>query len=159
MENPHFALYKESKSGVTKDGHTMVDPDIARELNRKSYLEENKLKQEKEIDALKAHVSELRNRLVYFVSDNFEFNEDSEYLHDEIEGLLEQTPAQSLAEHDANVIDVALATLEDRIIDALQISYEADRYNGHGDGSQPLVDLQRAKLAVESCANKLRSEA
>ena len=98
METPHFALYKESNSGVTKDGHTMIDPDIARELNRKSFLEENKLNQEKEISELKAHVSELRNQLVYFVSDNFEFNEDSEYLHGEIEGLLEQTPAQSLAE-------------------------------------------------------------
>lgn len=35
----HFAKYEHGYSIVTKDGHTMMLPDIVRDLNRKSYLE------------------------------------------------------------------------------------------------------------------------
>jgi hypothetical protein len=35
-----FAKYEVKQDSVTKDGHKMFPEDIARELNRKSYLEE-----------------------------------------------------------------------------------------------------------------------
>ena len=35
-----YAEYKNTPNGITKDGHLMFPEDIARELNRKSYLEE-----------------------------------------------------------------------------------------------------------------------
>ena len=37
--NQHFAKYEHSQFHVTKDGHTMTVFDIAKELNRKSFLE------------------------------------------------------------------------------------------------------------------------
>ena len=33
------SIYKKTKHGITKDGNTMFDQDIVKELNRKSYLE------------------------------------------------------------------------------------------------------------------------
>lgn len=34
-----YATYENTKQGITKDGHTMTEQDIVKDLNRKSYLE------------------------------------------------------------------------------------------------------------------------
>jgi hypothetical protein len=39
--------------------------------------------------------------------------------------------------------------IKDKIIDDLQTSYDTDMYNACGDSSQPLIDLDAAKCAVE----------
>lgn len=48
-----YAKYKyDSKGNITKDGHTMLPFDIAKDLNRKSYLEQHLEQQAKSIDEL-----------------------------------------------------------------------------------------------------------
>ena len=44
MPKQHFAKYKDASRGILKDGHTMFSSDIVKELNRKSFLEEENLK-------------------------------------------------------------------------------------------------------------------
>ena len=34
-----YAKYEITKAGITKDGHTMFEQDIVKDLNRKSFLE------------------------------------------------------------------------------------------------------------------------
>lgn len=59
MTNQHFAHYKVLNIFVTKDGHTMTNFDIAKELNRKSFLEENKLELERQISANQSFESKI----------------------------------------------------------------------------------------------------
>lgn len=40
MTKPKYATYEAKPYAILKDGHTMAVEDIAKELNRKSYLEE-----------------------------------------------------------------------------------------------------------------------
>ena len=44
--------YKVINDSITKDGHTMFFSDIAKELNRKSFLEDESARQQTEIDKL-----------------------------------------------------------------------------------------------------------
>lgn len=44
----------------------------------------------------------------------------------------------------------ALNEAKERIIDELQASYDSEHFNAKGDGSQPLIDLESAKCAVET---------
>lgn len=68
-----------------------------------------------EVKALKAQVEQLREQLEYFVSGSFEFNEGSEYIANDIQELLDKTPAQCLAEHDAEIARKARFDLAESI--------------------------------------------
>ena len=52
MSEKHFAKYKSASRGILKDGHTMFSSDIARELNRKSFLEEENLKLKEQLKSI-----------------------------------------------------------------------------------------------------------
>ena len=56
----HFAVYERCLSCITKDGHKMTSIDIAKDLNRKSYLEELKLNLEQEINELNERLSRIK---------------------------------------------------------------------------------------------------
>ena len=53
-----------------KDGHTMMMPDIVRELNRKSYLEGLAVDQQEEINELKAYVASVYKAVDLVLMDN-----------------------------------------------------------------------------------------
>lgn len=57
----HFAKYENSQFHVTKDGHTMTTFDIAKELNRKSFLEKDKLELEAKLDKCHQVLSDIYN--------------------------------------------------------------------------------------------------
>jgi len=51
-----FAKYKTTRKGITQDGHVMFDHDIVAGLNRKSFLEGEKLLLEAENKTLKSMI-------------------------------------------------------------------------------------------------------
>lgn len=55
MSDIKYAEYAvdRTKKIITKDGHTMFADDVATELNRKSYLEEQAAQQAKDIEELR----------------------------------------------------------------------------------------------------------
>jgi hypothetical protein len=57
-----------------------------------------------------------------------------------------------------NILRDAFSEMKEKITDDLQVSYNTDRYNGSGDGSHPLIDLDGAKRAVEQHLNPLGAE-
>lgn len=57
MGRQHFAEYTVAADGmILKDGHTMMNQDIAMELNRKSFLESEKVKSDKVIKDLNTDI-------------------------------------------------------------------------------------------------------
>ena len=52
-----------------------------------------------------------------------------------------------------NIVRDALTEMKESILNDLQSSYDSERYNGCGDGSLPLVDLESAKCAVDEFLN------
>jgi hypothetical protein len=57
-----------------------------------------------------------------------------------------------------SVLRDALSEMKEKITDGLQASYENDMYNGSGDGSHPLIDLNSAKCAVDEHLNPLGAD-
>jgi len=57
-----------------------------------------------------------------------------------------------------NILRDAISEMKVKITDDLQASYDTDMYNGSGDGSHPLIDLDSAKCAVEEHLNPLGAE-
>ena len=53
MSKQHFAKYQAKQGCITKDGHTMLAADIAKDLNRKSFLEEHVLFLNKQLETAK----------------------------------------------------------------------------------------------------------
>ncbi len=47
-----------------------------------------------------------------------------------------------------NIVRAAIEEMKERLTQELQASHERDRYNGCGDGSMPLIDLEDATNAV-----------
>ena len=54
-----------------------------------------------------------------------------------------------------NIVRDALAEMKESILNDLDASFNTDMYNGCGDGSLPLVDLESAKCAVDEFLNPL----
>tara|TARA_R110001599_G_scaffold339851_1_gene559756 strand:+ start:39164 stop:39436 length:273 start_codon:yes stop_codon:yes gene_type:complete len=52
-----------------------------------------------------------------------------------------------------NIVRDALTEMKESILNDLQSSYDSEMYNGCGDGSLPLVDLESAKCAVDEFLN------
>lgn len=47
-----------------------------------------------------------------------------------------------------NIVRDTITELKNYSIDNIQSSYDSDMFNARGDGSQPLIDLDSAKCAV-----------
>jgi len=78
---------------------------------------------EKEIAELKAQVKLLIGELEYFVSDDFEFNEGSEHIIEDIDKVLDATPEQCLNQIKAKTIRHCIAKFSVNNFDAIGTSH------------------------------------
>jgi len=72
----------------------------------------DKAKLQEEINALKAQVEAMRQKLEYFASDRFEFNDGSEHLNDAIDELIDKAPQQCLADFKISFITSIINDIE-----------------------------------------------
>jgi DNA integrity scanning protein DisA with diadenylate cyclase activity len=96
-----FAVYKIVNKYMTKDGHTMMPDDVARDLNRKSYLESVKL-------TLDAHIAELQkeNKVISLALSLPSSNESSKQQSRIAELEKELSNAQTMSDKEQSIRDL-----------------------------------------------------